>query len=82
MSTINMPPGPMVHIPDHIEQCPTFDVALSEICEIIPPEVVRASRPVAVWIGDVRSLMVLAWMRGATWQREQSASAQPVGEDS
>jgi hypothetical protein len=41
---------------------PFFDRAREEVDEIVPPRLNDVSRD------DVRTLMILAWLRGAAWQ--------------
>lgn len=47
---------------------PFFQVARAEVFAVVPSEIPECA---AIRIADVRDLMTLAFMRGATWRTER-----------
>ena len=58
--------GPQIpHEP--LERQWLYEAALQEVVECIPPALTDAT---LIRMDDVRTLMVGAWLRGASWQKE------------
>lgn len=61
--------GPQI-VPDILKQNWLYEAALQEVVSVIPPQLTDATM---IRLDDVRSLMIAAWLRGATWERERDS---------